>query len=89
MLGRLCFELARRGDERHQRQVHKSGLIAPETQTHLTRGLKERQRFNISDCATDFDHGDIGLTLPGLIRTTGNEILDFIGDVGDHLHRFA
>ena len=89
VLGRLSFEFARRGNERYEGEVNEGGIVATEAQTHLASRLEKRERLDIANGATDFDNGHIRRTVPGLFRTACNEILNFIRNMGDHLHGFA
>src|SRR5690606_24005662 len=89
MLGGLGLEFARRCDEGHQGQVHEGGVVAAQAQAHLAGGFQEGQRFDVADGAADFDNGHIGGAVPGRIGAAGDEVLDFIGDVGNDLHGLA
>ncbi len=89
MLGWLRFEFARRGNERHEREVNEGGIVATEAQTHLASRLEKRERFDIAYSATDFDNRYIRRTVPGLFRTACDEVLNFICDVRDHLNSFS
>src|ERR1019366_5175883 len=69
-------------DDRHQGQMHVQNVVAPQLDSHLANGLEERQGFYIAHRAADFDHANIGVA-----GTHAYPVLDFIGDVRDHLHR--
>ena len=69
--------------------MHKRRVATPQAQTHLTHGFEERQRFNITDRATNLDNRDIGLTIVGCRRTALDEGLNFVGDVWDNLNGFS
>ena len=71
-------------DDGHQRQMHVQNLVAPELHAHLANGLEEGQRLDVADRAADFDHADIRIA-----GAHADAVLDFIGDVRDHLHRGA
>ena len=64
--------------------MDKTGVVAACSQRQLTNGFKERQRFNITDRAADFNQCDIGIA--GSMSTAGDEILNFIGDVRNDLN---
>src|SRR6266851_2460610 len=82
MLGRFGLELARRGNPRHQGQMHKEHSLAPEFVAELADRLEERQAFDVADRATDFAKDEI------LVREIGlDELLDRVGNVGDNLDR--
>ena len=61
-----------------------STLVAAELHAHLADRLEERQRLDVADRAADFHHADIRVA-----GAHADAILDFIGDVRDHLHRRA
>ena len=85
MLGRLGFQLMSGGNVRHQRNMHEHAVLRAEFAAHLSRSLKERLRFDITDGAADFrdDHIDI-------VRRLGTHTaLDLIGDMRNHLHALA
>src|SRR5215470_1159246 len=80
----LGFLFAGGGNVGNQRHVYKQGIFAAEFQAHLADGFEERQRFNVADGSADFydDHIDVGGNLL-------DDVLDFVGDVRNHLHRLA
>ena len=56
----------------------------------MADGFKEGESFDVADRAADFDDGDVGSGVFGLILGEAEDgVFDFIGDVGDHLHRSA
>ena len=61
-----------------------AGVVAPLLDAHLPNRLKERKRFNVTDGAANFDDADIGTRGTGL-----NRRFDFVGDMGNDLHRAA
>ena len=80
----LGFQLAGRGDEGHERDVHEQSIFDAQLQAHLADGFEEGKRFDVADGAADF-HDDH-------VHAFGNFFdggLDFVGDVGDDLHGFA
>ena len=81
MLCRLGLDLPGPADDGHQRQMHVQHLVAAEFHAHLANGLEERQRFDVADRAADFHHADIRVA-----GAHADAILDFIGDVRNHLH---
>src|SRR5580698_4434466 len=81
VLCRFGLDLAGAAHYGNQRQVEIDTVAAAELDTELADGFQERQRFDIADCATDFDHADI--------RAVGAELdaaLDLVGNVRDDLH---
>ena len=74
----LGLELARRCDERHQRQVNERGVVATQAQAHLAGGFEKRKRLDIADRAADLDDGDFSGTIPGLLCAAGDEILKLL-----------
>ena len=59
-------------------------VVAADVLTELTDGLEEGQALDVADRAADFDEHDVGVP-----RHAADRVLDFIGDVRDHLHRAA
>src|SRR5690242_14910400 len=51
MLSRLGLELARRGDPRHQCQMHKEDALASELVAELANRLEKRQALDVADRA--------------------------------------
>ncbi len=82
MLRGLGLDLACGLDVRHQRQVDVTGVVGAQLHAHLPYGLEERQRLDVAHRSPDLDDGDFGLTSPA-----GDARLDFVGDVGNDLHR--
>ncbi len=80
MLGRLGLHLAGGGDEGQQRQVDEDGVAAGQLVLQLAGGLEEGQAFDVAHRAADL-HQDEVETLVAL----QDEVLDGVGDVGDHL----
>ena len=68
-------------DDGHQGQMHVQHLIAPEFHAHLANRLEKRQRFDVADRAADLHHAHIGIA-----GAHADAVLDFIGDVRNHLH---
>ncbi len=84
VLRRLGLDLPRAPDDGHQSQMHVQNLVAAELHAHLANGLEEGERLDVADRAADFHHADIRVA-----GAHADAILDFIGDVRDHLHRCA
>src|SRR5690625_6875533 len=88
MLSGFGFQLACGGNKRHQGQMNQSGITASQPQAHLPDGLQKRQGFNVTYRTTNLDNSHISLPVISSLGTTGDEVLYFIGDVGDDLHGF-
>ena len=89
VLGRLGFKLACGGDPGHIAQVHKGGVVGPHAQTHLTHGLEKRQGLDVADSAADFNNRYVDCFGRVIAGTALDEVLDFVGDVRNHLNSFA
>ena len=85
MLRRLRLELMGGGDVGHKRYMDEHAVPGTEITTHLTCGLHERLRFDVTHCAADLgdDHVDV---IGGLRTHTG---FDLVRDMRDHLHALA
>ena len=84
VLGGLGLDLTGGGDVGHEGKVNEQGPGPSEIEGHLTDGLEERHRLDISHGAADLDHRDIRP-----LRARCDAGLDLVGDVRDHLHRAA
>lgn len=84
MLGRLGLYLTGGLDVGHERQVHEQGALTPELHPHLTDGLKEGQRLNVTHRAADLHQRNVVAVGP-----QADTALDLIRDVRDNLHRAA
>ena len=84
MLRGLGFQFARRGDERHQRDVHEERVFRPQFQAQLADRFEEGKRLDIADRSANLhdDHVDV-------FRHFADARFDFVGDVRNHLHGFA
>ena len=59
-------------------------VAATDLECKLTHGFKKRQTLDVARSAADLSDKDISAFAPGI-----NAILDFVGYVGNHLHRLA
>ena len=84
VLGRLGLQLAAGLHIGQQGQVHEDALPARLVLAELADRLEKRQPFDIADGAADLTEHEIDLVLAG-----ADEILDLVGDVGDHLDGLA
>src|SRR6266478_3590530 len=84
MLGRLGFQLTRRGDPGNQGQMDEENALAAELVAELADRLEEREALYVADRAADFAKDKILVGEIGL-----DELLDRVGDVGDDLNRRA
>ncbi len=80
----LGLELAGRADERHERQVDVQRVVAADVLAELSDRFEERQALDVADRAADFDEHDVDV-----LRDRPNGVLDFVGDVRNHLHGAA
>src|SRR5674476_277087 len=83
------FEFARRRAPWHVAQMHKGAFVVTELETHLAHRLQKRQRLNIAHGAANFDNGYIDGVGSAKARAAFDELLNFVGDVWNNLHRFA
>ncbi len=84
VLRRFSFQLLRRCDPRHQRDVHESGVVAAQLMPELADGFQERQRFNIAHRAANLHDHHIYVG-----RHFTRSSFDLIRHVRNHLHRLA
>ena len=86
MLGGLGFMLVRAPQEGHQRHMDKQAVFPAHFQGNLPNGFQKGLGFDVADGAADLGNYHVG------VRPLAHAIykfLDFIGDVGNHLHREA
>lgn len=74
----------RSAEVRHERHVDEQTVLRVFLEGYLTDGLDERLRFDVAYRASDFGDDDVGVGLAGRVA---DEFLDFVGDMGDDLHR--
>ena len=84
MLRRLGLQLARRRDIRHERDVDRDAVAAPQIVAELADRFDERQRFDVADGAADFAKDEVEI-----VDFVERECLYRIGDMRDHLNRRA
>ena len=89
VLRRLGLLLPRRTHVWHQRNVHEEDVVAPELVPNLSRRLDERLRLDVADRATDLGDDDVRdrRTIGRRLRLQPHPPLDFVGDMGNDLHR--
>ena len=80
----LGLHLARRADERHQRQMDIDRVVASGILPELADGLEKRQALDVADRAADLDDDDVHVA-----RDAADAVLDLVGDVRDDLHGAA
>ena len=85
VLRRLRLLLARRADERHERDVDVAHVVAAGFLAELADRLEERQDLDVADRAADLGDDDVDV----VGGQPGDPPLDLVGDVGDHLHGLA
>ena len=76
------FHFTRRLDVRDKCEVNEQRALCSLLDTHLPNRFEKWQRFDIPDCATDFDHGHIGVTCP-----LAHQPNDFVSNVRNNLYR--
>ena len=84
VLGRFGFQFARCRQIGDQRQVHENTLPARLVLRKLADGLEKRQGLDIAHGAADFAQHEIDF-----VFANRDEILDFVGDMRNHLNGFA
>jgi hypothetical protein len=82
VLRRLGLELARRADERHEREVDVERVLAAHVLTELADRFDERQALDVAHRAADLDQHDVHA-----LRHRPDRVLDLVGDVRNHLDR--
>jgi hypothetical protein len=85
VLGGLGLLLARRADERHERDVHVEDVLAADVLAELPDRLEERQDLDVADGAADLGDHDVDV----VVGEAEDALLDLVGDVRDHLHGLA
>src|SRR5215831_5019488 len=81
VLRRFGLDFSRRGDPRHQRQMHEQHALASQFVSELANRFQKRQALNVADGAADLADDEILV-----IEIGSDELLDRVGDVRDHLH---
>jgi len=82
MLGGFGFDFPCGCNVGNQRQVHEQCPGRPQLQFQLPDGLKKRLALNVTGGAPDLDHSNISP-----VGAFNNTAFDFVGDVGNNLHR--
>jgi len=84
VLGGFCLQFARGGEIGDQREVHEQALPARLFLAELADRLEEGERLDIAHRAADLAEHEIHLIL-----ADADEVLDFVGNMRDHLDRLA
>ncbi len=79
----FVFELARRRDERHPRDVDIEHVPGADLAPDLTDRLEERLRLDVADRTADLGDDDVGVAR---LRDRAHAGLDLVRDVRDHLY---
>ncbi len=66
--------------------MHETGVEARQLLAQLTDGLKERQAFDVAHRAADLHQDEVDFLAVLVEGRLQDEVLDLVGDVGDHLH---
>ncbi|MNZ69001.1 hypothetical protein D3C78_872830 [compost metagenome] len=61
--------------------MHQHGALGADFHTQLADRFEERLRLDVTDSATDFHQGHVGIA-----GALDDATLDLVGDVRDHLH---
>ena len=86
MLGGLGFIFVRAGNIGHQNHMDVAAVFHALLNANLADGLQERLALNITGGTADFGDDNIGFGAFGKIVDIA---LDFVGNVGNDLHRLA
>ena len=86
VLCRFRLQLAGGGNERDECDVHEDRVAASFFITHLADRLHERQRFDVTDRASDLDDQNVRMMRVG---HSTDRSLDLVRDVRDDLDRLA
>ena len=89
MLCRFGFELASRCDPGYIAQVYKRALVTPHAQIHLPYRFQKGQGLDVAYGAANFHNRHVGHLWRAQTGAASDEILNFIGDVRNDLHRFS
>ena len=81
VLRRLRFQLAGRGDERHQREVDVERVLTADFLAELTDGFEEGLAFDVPDRSPDFNQQNVNI-----LGCRPNAVLYFICNVRDDLN---
>jgi len=84
VLGGFGLQLARGREVGKQRQVHQDGLPTRAFVDELADGFEEGQALDVADGAADLAEHEVDLGV-----ADAEEVLDLVGDVGDHLDGLA
>ena len=69
--------------------MHEGAVVGAEPEAELAHSLQKWQRFDVPHRAAHFDDGHFHGVGSADARAALDVFLDFVGDVRDHLHRFA
>ncbi|SCH06300.1 Uncharacterised protein [uncultured Clostridium sp.] len=83
-LGRLGLQLAGRLNIRNQGHMNQNRVLMAHIVLELTDRLQKRLTLNIADGAAHLNDGNMGLIL---IEIAVKTALNFVGNMGDNLHR--
>ena len=83
MLRGLGLMLVRAAQERHERHMDEQAVFPPDLERNLPHGLQKRLGFDVADGAADFGDDHVRARFGG---KPVHELLDFVGDVRNHLH---
>ena len=82
MLGGFGFVLVRAPEERHQGHMDEQAVLPAHFQGNLPHCFQEGLGLDVTDGTPDFRNHHIGI---GLLSHPVDKILDFVGNMGNHL----
>ena len=85
VLGGLGLLLPRRGEKRHEREVHVAHVVAPDVAAELADGLDERHDLDVTHRPPDLDDDHVEI----LVLEASHALFDLVGHVGNDLHGLA
>ncbi len=88
MLRGLGLELLGRLQVGHQREVDVEAVLLADIEGELANGLEERQALDVAHRAADLGDHDVD-PLVAVFAQLGDDALDLVGDVRNHLHGLA
>ena len=89
VLGRLGLEFAGRCNPGEVAQVDKRAVVGAELEAHLAHSFEEGQRLDVAHGSADFDNRHVHRIRLAEARTAFDELLDFVGHMGNDLDCFA
>ena len=82
-LGRFCLHLLRCFQIRNQGYMDQNHILRSAFMLKLTNGFEERLAFDVTDCTTNFNDGDLCISSSGIPVKTA---FDLVRDMWDDLY---